>query len=115
MSPGRSVRACRPSSRTEFRVPRPVLAWQGGGSNRKGMRVTSGIVDDLNLPDGVTASPALLLMLGRESDPSSERGTDCPGELPPSSDPTLVARARAAKDKLGSRVFILGHHYQRDE
>jgi quinolinate synthase len=72
-------------------------------------------VDDLNLPAGVTASPALLLMLGRESDPSSERGTDCPGELPPSSDPTLVARARAAKDKLGSKVFILGHHYQRDE
>ena len=72
-------------------------------------------MDDLNLPDGVTASPALLLMLGRGADPSSERGTDCPGDLPPASDPTLVARARAAKAKLGSKVFILGHHYQRDE
>jgi quinolinate synthase len=70
---------------------------------------------DLDLPAGVTASPALLLMLGRQSDPSSERGTDCPGELPPASDPTLVARARAAKAALGSKVFILGHHYQRDE
>ncbi|MDX6243250.1 MAG: quinolinate synthase [Frankiales bacterium] len=70
---------------------------------------------DLNLPAGIEASPALLLMLGRQSDPLSERGTDCPGELPAVSDPTLVARARAAKDKLGSRVFILGHHYQRDE
>ncbi|MDX6208058.1 MAG: quinolinate synthase [Frankiales bacterium] len=70
---------------------------------------------DLNLPAGIEASPALLLMLGRESDPLSERGTDCPGELPAVSDPTLVARARAAKEKLGSRVFILGHHYQRDE
>jgi quinolinate synthase len=70
---------------------------------------------DLDLPQGVTASPALLLMLGRGSDPSSERGTDCPGELPAASDPTLVARARAAKAKLGSKVFILGHHYQRDE
>ncbi|BEP15372.1 quinolinate synthase NadA [Acidothermaceae bacterium B102] len=70
---------------------------------------------DLHLPEGITASPALLLMLGRESDPASERGTDCPGDLPAASDPTLVARAVAAKAALGSRVFILGHHYQRDE
>ncbi|MGZ4615870.1 MAG: quinolinate synthase NadA, partial [Actinomycetes bacterium] len=27
----------------------------------------------------------------------------------------LVERARAAKEKLGERVFVLGHHYQRDE
>ncbi|MDQ1722300.1 MAG: quinolinate synthase [Pseudonocardiales bacterium] len=40
---------------------------------------------------------------------------DCPGELPPASDPDLVERARAAKAALGDRVFILGHHYQRDE
>jgi quinolinate synthase len=26
-----------------------------------------------------------------------------------------VARARAAKAALGDRVFVLGHHYQRDE
>src|ERR1700712_1075425 len=70
---------------------------------------------DLNLPAGVEARPGLLLMLGRQSDPLSERGTDCPGELPATSDPTLVARARAAKEALGSKVFILGHHYQRDE
>ena len=56
-----------------------------------------------------------LLPLGRGTDPNSERGVDCPGDLPPVSDPTLVARARAAKEALGSRVFILGHHYQRDE
>ena len=31
------------------------------------------------------------------------------------SDPDLVARAVAAKEALGSRVFVLGHHYQRDE
>src|ERR1700712_2041609 len=70
---------------------------------------------DLNLPAGVEARPGLLLMLGRQSDPLSERGTDCPGDLPAASDPTLVARARAAKEALGSKVFILGHHYQRDE
>jgi quinolinate synthase len=56
-----------------------------------------------------------LLLLGRGSDPSSERGVDCPGELPAPSDPTLVARAAAAKAALGDRLFILGHHYQRDE
>jgi quinolinate synthase len=56
-----------------------------------------------------------LLLLGRGSDPSSERGVDCPGELPSPSDPDLVARAAAAKAALGDRLFILGHHYQRDE
>ena len=54
-------------------------------------------------------------MLGRGVDPGSERGVDCPGALPPASDPDLVARAQAAKDALGDRVFVLGHHYQRDE
>src|SRR3954471_23225366 len=61
------------------------------------------------------ATPLALLLLGRGTDPASERGVDCPGELPPASDPTLVARARAAKEELGRRVFVLGHHYQRDE
>ncbi|MBS4752355.1 quinolinate synthase NadA [Nocardioides sp. zg-ZUI104] len=56
-----------------------------------------------------------LLPLGRGSDPLSERGVECPGDLPAASDPDLVARARAAKEKLGERVFVLGHHYQRDE
>ncbi len=72
-------------------------------------------VSDLDLMPGVTASPLALLLLGRQSDPASERGVDCPGELPASSDPTLVDRARAAKAALGDRVFVLGHHYQRDE
>ncbi len=61
-----------------------------------------------------TSSPALLL-LGNRRDPLSERGVDCPGDLPAASDPHLVERARAAKEALGDRVFILGHHYQRDE
>jgi quinolinate synthase len=56
-----------------------------------------------------------LLVLGRGADPASERGVECPGELPPASDPDLVARARAARAALGDRAFILGHHYQRDE
>jgi quinolinate synthase len=56
-----------------------------------------------------------LLLLGRGSDPGSERGVECPGELPAPSDPDLVERARAAKRSLGERVFVLGHHYQRDE
>jgi quinolinate synthase len=56
-----------------------------------------------------------LLLLGRGSDAGSERGVECPGELPAPSDPTLVGRALVAKEKLGDRLFILGHHYQRDE
>jgi quinolinate synthase len=56
-----------------------------------------------------------LLLLGRGVDADSERGVDCPGELPAPSDPGLVERARAAKAALGDRVFVLGHHYQRDE
>jgi len=56
-----------------------------------------------------------LMLLGRGSDLQSERGVDCPGDLPPASDPDLVERARAAKATLGDRLFILGHHYQRDE
>ena len=68
-----------------------------------------------DLMPGVQPSPLALLLLGRQRDPESERGVDCPGELPSASDPTLVARAKAAKDALGDRVFVLGHHYQRDE
>jgi quinolinate synthase len=60
-------------------------------------------------------SATALLLLGRGSDPASERGVDCPGDLPAPSDPDLVARATAAKAALGDRVFVLGHHYQRDE
>jgi quinolinate synthase len=64
---------------------------------------------------GVEPTPLALLLLGQRTDPDSERGTSCPGELPPASDPTLVERARAAKAALGDSVFVLGHHYQRDE
>jgi quinolinate synthase len=60
-------------------------------------------------------TPLALLLLGHGSDPDSERGVDCPGDLPAPSDPDLVERARAAKSALGERVFVLGHHYQRDE
>jgi quinolinate synthase len=64
---------------------------------------------------GVQPTPLALLMLGRQPDADSERGTTCPGELPAPSDPSLVARAAAAKAALGDRLFVLGHHYQRDE
>jgi len=60
-------------------------------------------------------TPLALLLLGRDSDPGSERGVSCPGDLPEPSDPDLVRRATAAKAALGDRVFVLGHHYQRDE
>jgi len=60
---------------------------------------------------------SLLEFLSRGSAPDldSERGVSCTGELPEPSDPALVDRALAAKAELGSRLMILGHHYQRDE
>ena len=60
---------------------------------------------------------SLLEFLSRGSAPDlgSERGVSCTGELPEPSDPALVDRAIAAKSALGSRLMILGHHYQRDE
>jgi quinolinate synthase len=56
-----------------------------------------------------------LLLIGQGKDLTSERGVSCEGELPAASDPTLIARAVAARKALGSRALILGHHYQRDE
>ena len=61
------------------------------------------------------SSLSQLLLLGQGRDLASERGVSCEGELPEASDPTLRARAQAAKETLGERVMILGHHYQRDE
>ena len=56
-----------------------------------------------------------VFLLGADALLNSERGTVCPGDLPPASDPHLVARATAAKAALGDRLLVLGHHYQRDE
>ena len=61
------------------------------------------------------ASITDLLLLGKGSDLSSERGVSCTGELPASSDPHLVERAKTARAALGKSSMILGHHYQRDE
>ena len=61
------------------------------------------------------SAPLPLLVLGHGRDLASERGVECPGDLPAPSDPGLVERARAARETLGEKVFVLGHHYQRDE
>ena len=54
----------------------------------------------------VAISP--LVVLGRAPSPvSSERGTTC-ADLPPASDPMLVARAAAAKQALEDDIVILG-------
>jgi quinolinate synthase len=62
-----------------------------------------------------TASSDVVFLDLLGPDPDSEKGTTCPGDLPPTSDPGLVERARAARATLGDRVLVLGHHYQRDE
>lgn len=79
------------------------MTWEEPGGTAASARVGGG------------GTATALLLLGRGSDPGSERGVECPGELPAPSDPDLVSRARAAKAALGERVFVLGHHYQRDE
>jgi quinolinate synthase len=71
-----------------------------------GAALPAGAANRLSLP---------LLVLGGGADPAAERGVECPGDLPPASDPALVARAAAARAALGDRAFVLGHHYQRDE
>jgi quinolinate synthase len=75
-------------------------------------------ISPTRMPATLLAGPGRslpLLVLGAEADPGSERGVSCPGDLPPASDPALVARAAAARAALGDRAFVLGHHYQRDE
>ena len=47
--------------------------------------------------------------------PTPSAASTAPVSCPRRRDPNLVERARAAKAALGDRVFILGHHYQRDE
>jgi quinolinate synthase len=69
----------------------------------------------VTVTDPAPATPLPLLLLGRNADPNSERGVECPGDLPPASDPDLVNRARSARKTLGGRAFVLGHHYQRDQ
>jgi quinolinate synthase len=61
----------------------------------------------------MASSTVVLDLLGPQR--ASEKGTTCPGDLPPASDPELVERTRAARTALGERAFVLGHHYQRDE
>ena len=90
---------------TSIDVYKDAHAAAGAGGSTRGAPV----------PAEPTGSARALLLLGQGSDPDSERGVDCPGELPAASDPNLVERARAAKAALGTKVFILGHHYQRDE
>ena len=60
-------------------------------------------------------APLPLLVLGHGRDLATERGVECPGDLPAPAGPDLAARAAAAKEALGDKVFVLGHHYQRDE
>lgn len=56
-----------------------------------------------------------LLLLGSGVDLGSERGVSCEGALPAASDPQLLSRAATARQQLGDKAMVLGHHYQRDE
>jgi quinolinate synthase len=85
----------------------PGVAWDtGGAAYDRRMSTTT---------QQPRHAPLSLLVLGQGRKLDTERGVECPGELPAPSDPGLVERARDAKAALGDKVFVLGHHYQRDE
>ena len=65
------------------------------------------------LAKATTSTP--LLLLGARSRARTEPGVTCPGTVPDPADPTLVDRVRHARLALGDSVFVLGHHYQRDD
>jgi quinolinate synthase len=89
-----------------------VAAHTGGSCDQATLWDHGGVTSTWVEPSNTATA---LLLLGRGSDPATERGVECPGDLPAPSDPDLVARATAAKAALGTKVFVLGHHYQRDE
>ena len=63
----------------------------------------------------MTQTVTSLPILDRSPAPErSERGTLCT-DLPQAYDPTLVARAAAARQALDDQLVILGHHYQKPE
>ena len=56
-----------------------------------------------------------LLPLGLGTDRSSERGVECPGDLPAASDPTWWRVRAGPRSGSARRSSCFGHHYQRDE
>ena len=48
----------------------------------------------------MTTTDLPLLVLGRGTDPDSERGVDCPGGLPPASDPETERWAKVALQRM---------------
>ena len=56
-----------------------------------------------------------LLLLGRGADPTPSAASTAPASCPPPPTRTWSSGPAAAKAALGDRVFVLGHHYQRDE
>jgi len=96
------------------RIP-DTAAFPLGGIHASGVDGVGPGGDNVQVTADPQLSPLALLLLGRDADPASERGVECPGDLPPASDPDLVERARVAREALGEQLFILGHHYQRDE
>ena len=117
-----AVAASAASAAAWSRVASSSIAWADPSGHRRARRAAArrhrtaydrGVsTRDARTPPEL---PLPLLVLGRGTDLHTERGVECPGDLPAPSDPDLVERARAAKAALGDRVFVLGHHYQRDE
>ena len=68
-----------------------------------------------DLPEGVEPTPLALLLLGPGGRPRQRAGRGLPWQPPGRLRPGAGRPRAAAKAALGESVFVLGHHYQRDE
>ena len=106
---------CSESVWGDEHVHAPILAHPAEAAGSGRCETMSRVSTLLNSSFAEPAPSPTLLLLGQGADLASERGVECTGDLPPASAPDLVERARVARAALGDRVFVLGHHYQRDE
>ena len=102
--PPRGATACRRTcpDRSSTRIERTSLARSQSHERRStARRARRGDhrMRDVDLDRTRRDTATALLLLGRGSDPRSERGVDCPGDLPAPSDPDLVARAAGGQGR----------------
>ena len=128
---GSARRPARPraSRRRRPRRPRPRASVPANLSGQISTRIGSvqsarsqptasaALCDDgrRDLGRTVVTPPPRCCCSGRGTDPDTERASTAPASCPRRATPTWSSAPPRAKAALGDRVFVLGHHYQRDE
>ena len=64
---------------------------------------------------GVQPSPLALLLLGRGTDPTASAASTAPATCRRRPTPTWSSAPARPRRRSATGVFVLGHHYQRDE